>query len=207
MLDAYQTPEPEHEEDWWRVSSLAYLQLYLARMSVPLLPKKWERYLPSYKNKIKSSIFDIANQISIAQARPERLDKFISTFVGEQGSALYFIHLEMPHIPWRFYAEGQLYSLPHARYPFSPDNSDGGEWLARLSEHRYLMQAQYTDTLLGSIIARLKSLEIWDEMLVVVTADSAGGAKRSAAPGQWSSRMCKTDFCELSTSTSSAPAL
>jgi len=62
LLDAYQTPEPEHEEDWWRLSSLAYLQLYLARMSVPLLPKKWERYLPSYKNKSKSksSIVDIA---------------------------------------------------------------------------------------------------------------------------------------------------
>jgi hypothetical protein len=60
LLDAYQTPEAEHEENWWRLSSLAYVQLYLARMLVPLLPKKWERYLPTYKNKSKSSIVDIA---------------------------------------------------------------------------------------------------------------------------------------------------
>lgn len=60
LLDAYQTPESEHEENWWRLSTLAYAQLYLARMSVPLLPKKWERYLPSYKNKTNRPIDDIA---------------------------------------------------------------------------------------------------------------------------------------------------
>lgn len=59
LLDGYQTPESEHEENWWRLSTLAYLQLYLARMSVPLLPKRWERYLPSYKN--KNSTVDIAS--------------------------------------------------------------------------------------------------------------------------------------------------
>ena len=75
LLDAYQTPEPEHEEDWWKVSSLGYLQLYLARMSVPLLPKKWERYLPSYKNKSKSSIVDIATPAQTQRGFSEVLSK------------------------------------------------------------------------------------------------------------------------------------
>jgi hypothetical protein len=34
-----------------------------------------------------------------------------------------------------------------------------------------LMQAQYTDQLLGDIISRLQALGMWDDMLVVVTAD------------------------------------
>ena len=49
LLDAYQTPDVDHEQSWWKLSSLAYTQLYFARDTVPLLPKEWERYLPSYK--------------------------------------------------------------------------------------------------------------------------------------------------------------
>lgn len=50
LMDAYQTPEVEHEGHWWKLCMLAYTQLYLARHVVPLLPHPWERYLPSYKN-------------------------------------------------------------------------------------------------------------------------------------------------------------
>lgn len=55
LLDAYQTPDMAHEEDWWRLNGLAYAQLYLARKSVALLPKKWERYLPSYRARQETS--------------------------------------------------------------------------------------------------------------------------------------------------------
>ena len=50
LLDDFHTFDTEHEEDWWRLATLAYTQLYLARKLVALLPKKWERYLPIYKN-------------------------------------------------------------------------------------------------------------------------------------------------------------
>ena len=49
LLNAYQTPEVKHEEDWWRFVPLAYTQLYLASGLASLLPKPWERYLPTYK--------------------------------------------------------------------------------------------------------------------------------------------------------------
>ena len=49
LFDSYETPEVEHEESWWRLATLAYAQLYFAREDVTLLPKKWERYLNSYK--------------------------------------------------------------------------------------------------------------------------------------------------------------
>jgi hypothetical protein len=49
LMDVYQTPDVAHEEDWWRLGTLAYTQLYLARKDLMLLPKKWERYLPSYQ--------------------------------------------------------------------------------------------------------------------------------------------------------------
>lgn len=51
LLDSYQTPEVAHEELWWRLCLLAYVQLYLARTLVPMLPQPWERYLPEYQEK------------------------------------------------------------------------------------------------------------------------------------------------------------
>lgn len=49
LLDTYQTPDTIHEEEWWQVVMLSYVQLYLANQSASLLPKPWERYLPEYQ--------------------------------------------------------------------------------------------------------------------------------------------------------------
>ena len=45
LLDAYQTPVVEHEENWWQLVQLAYLQLYLARDLAETLPRPWEKHL------------------------------------------------------------------------------------------------------------------------------------------------------------------
>lgn len=50
LMDAYQTAEVSHEESWWQLCTVAYMQLYLAKGIVPCLPQPWERYLPEYKN-------------------------------------------------------------------------------------------------------------------------------------------------------------
>jgi len=115
--------------------------------------------------------FDPAYQVNIAQAKPVRLNRFVNTLVESEKPALYFIHLELPHYPFRFYPNGQIYDLPHTRRPYSGSNDDGGDWLARLTEHRFLLQAQYTDLLLEDIFSQLKSSGSWDDMLVVITAD------------------------------------
>lgn len=49
LLDAYQTPDMEHEEYWWQLCMLAYMQLYLGKELTPLMPEPWERYLPEFK--------------------------------------------------------------------------------------------------------------------------------------------------------------
>lgn len=50
LLDGYQTPDSEHEENWWRLCLLAYMQLYLGKELAPLLPEAWEKYLPEFKS-------------------------------------------------------------------------------------------------------------------------------------------------------------
>ena len=49
LTTAYQTPEVEHEENWWQMTRLAYVQLWLARELAQGLPRPWERYLPQFE--------------------------------------------------------------------------------------------------------------------------------------------------------------
>ena len=46
LFDKFQTPDTKHEESWWKISSLAYAQLYMARKLSDNLPNPWEKYLP-----------------------------------------------------------------------------------------------------------------------------------------------------------------
>jgi hypothetical protein len=50
LLDRFQTPDDHHEENWWRMVALAYVQLWAARDLVTQLPRPWERYLPAFLN-------------------------------------------------------------------------------------------------------------------------------------------------------------
>lgn len=47
LLDKFQTPDDKHEEHWWRLVALAYLQLWVAKDAASHLPRPWEQYLPS----------------------------------------------------------------------------------------------------------------------------------------------------------------
>ena len=46
LMNAYQTPDVDYEENWWQIVSLAYTQLWLARSQAETLLRPWERYLP-----------------------------------------------------------------------------------------------------------------------------------------------------------------
>lgn len=46
LLDHYQTPCVEHEENWWELVCLAYTQLWLAAPLTQTVLHPWERYVP-----------------------------------------------------------------------------------------------------------------------------------------------------------------
>ena len=49
LMTSYQTPEVQHEENWWQIAQLAYVQLWLARCLAEAMPRPWERYLPQFQ--------------------------------------------------------------------------------------------------------------------------------------------------------------
>ena len=47
LLNDFQTPELEHEENWVTLVMLAYVQLWVAHSLTTHLPRPWQRYLPT----------------------------------------------------------------------------------------------------------------------------------------------------------------
>jgi len=79
LLDRYQTPEVEHEENWWELACLAYTQLWLAAPLAATLPRPWERYLPTLKNRaipgpaqVQRDFQRIIRQFGTPACSPER---------------------------------------------------------------------------------------------------------------------------------------
>lgn len=118
----------------------------------------------------------------------ERMEFFMDTFVPDK-AALYFIHLQLPHVPWRYYGNGKPYLTSTWTLDAAHLNQQS-EWFNRLKEYRFLMQAQYVDQLLGEVFSRLKSEGMWDDLLVIVTADHG----RSFKPGQESRKLDATSI-------------
>jgi len=56
LMTSYQTPDVEHEENWWEMMGLAYVQLYVAAPLAQSLPRPWERYLPQVKEPEKGAL-------------------------------------------------------------------------------------------------------------------------------------------------------
>ena len=49
LMASYQTPIVEHEENWWEIVAIAYVNLYTAVPIAKDLPYPWERWHPKYK--------------------------------------------------------------------------------------------------------------------------------------------------------------
>jgi hypothetical protein len=54
LMDDFQTPITAHEESWWSLTHLAYLQLWVARHEAENQPRPWERSLPATKTRTLS---------------------------------------------------------------------------------------------------------------------------------------------------------
>ncbi len=81
LLNAFQTPELKHEENWVQLTLLAHVQLWAARELAVNLPRSWERYLPSSKagqvtpSVVQRDFYRIISQIGTPASSPKRRGK------------------------------------------------------------------------------------------------------------------------------------
>jgi hypothetical protein len=85
---------------------------------------------------------------------------------------LIFLHSTLPHGPWRFLPDGKRYPTGSKGYlGLDPDGWIGPQWQVDQGFQRHVLQVQYVDRLLGRLLDALHSTGVWDDAVVVVTAD------------------------------------
>ena len=119
------------------------------------------------------------NQLRANQ--PSRFSDFLDQLRPSDQPALHFLHILLPHQPWKYLPSGARYSYPSINFGY--DRKVG--WTTQpapvqLGQQRHLLQVAYTDRLVGEVIQRLKDQGLYDKSLVVMTADHG----ISFTPGQ-----------------------
>jgi hypothetical protein len=152
-----------------------------------VLPPRFEKSLPSISNSWANFTQGAATstgetQGELAKRQAERfklteqskIGRLVDSFT-DADSSLYFTHLFLPHLPWRFLPTGQSY--PNAGPPEGEvTESGGGKWSTdatamQVALQRHLLQVGYVDHVVGDIVARLKAVGLYDKALVVFGSD------------------------------------
>jgi hypothetical protein len=134
--------------------------------------------------------------------QPHRVDTFVrSISSSDRQPTLYFLHLLLPHTPWKYLPDGRVYNAESLPIP----ERRGGVWqdaTQAVQHEQHLLQVAYTDKLLGTVINRLKRQGLWDSSVVLLTADHGEGftpgnaaralGSRNAAELMWVPMFLKT---------------
>jgi hypothetical protein len=119
--------------------------------------------------------------------------------------ALYFLHINLPHLPWKYLPSGREYGPIAARIrPLGKEGPSWGddEWPVILGWQRHLLQLSFADQLLGRIVDRLNACDLYDRSLMIVVADHGasfrpGQARREVTPETAHDIGCVPFFVKL----------
>ncbi len=91
---------------------------------------------------------------------------------SEDRPPFYFLHTLLPHEPWVYLPSGQRFTTDGSTVGLT----QSGHWpddvvmVARNYQH-HLLQVRYADALLGQVLDRMRTVGLYDDALLVVTAD------------------------------------
>ena len=149
-------------------SSLVYLHV--------LLPERMARELPPVDQTWRD--FRGMNvAVGKAKAAPPPAScapvcTFVRRITARPPGTLYYLHAQLPHIPWRYLPSGKTYVGDTRTVPGLTDRVwEDDRFLADQAYARHLLQVGYTDRALGIILARLRETGLYDRALIVVMAD------------------------------------
>jgi hypothetical protein len=105
--------------------------------------------------------------------RAERFDRFIRSIRASARPTLWMKHALLPHGPWVYLPDGRMSRPPGPELLPGMQTIPGfyDDYLRHHNEQRQLLQLGFADRLLGRLIARLKREGIYDDTMIVVTAD------------------------------------
>ena len=107
------------------------------------------------------------------RGRPERFRNFVRSIRPSRKPTFWMKHVLLPHAPYLYLPSGAR-TRRGARDLIPDMNSElafHDPYLTRHNEQRYLLQLGFVDRLLGRLLRRLKQTGMYDDTLIVLTAD------------------------------------
>jgi hypothetical protein len=129
------------------------------------------------------------NQLRLNQ--PSRFNDFLAGLKDSDRPTMHFLHLLLPHAPWRYQPSGNEYNFKTFGRAFKSDQLPAP--IVDLAHQRHLLQLAYTDGLVGQVIDQLEAEGMWDKSLVVMGADHGEGW----VPGEKPRSLGKTNAPDL----------
>jgi hypothetical protein len=107
----------------------------------------------------------------------EAFDQLLRSIERDEDPALHFLHLQLPHGPYRFLPSGRAYQDIDADGGLlTPTEARSDEqYEADLSRQRLILQVGYVDRLVGRLLDRLDATGMTDETIVVMSSDHGIG--------------------------------
>jgi hypothetical protein len=129
------------------------------------------------------------NQLRLNQ--PSRFNDFLAGLKPSDQPTMSFLHILLPHQPWRYLPSGNEYNSKTFGRAFKSDQTPAP--IVELAHERHLLQLAYTDGLVGQVMAKLKAQGTWDRSMVVMGADHGEGW----VPGEKPRSLGKTNASDL----------
>ncbi len=158
---------------------------------LPNISDRWEDFRtapPSAAQTGKEPGFLEVAMRALQRDRAAQFRQLTAALSADFGPQLYFLHILLPHTPWEYLPSGKRYWPEVNRIP----GLENERWLlgeAQVTQayQRYLLQLQFLDRLLGELIERARELALFDDALIIFTADHGvsfrpGDLRRSLSP-------------------------
>jgi hypothetical protein len=128
---------------------------------------------------------EAADQGVIPAVGLESVDQLIDSIEPDEEPTLHFAHMQLPHAPYRFLPSRQEYVRPaemaeNEMLFWTMGERSDQPTEADVDRQRAMLQMGYVDALIGDIVQRLKDTGLYDESVIVMTADHGAGF----VPGQ-----------------------
>jgi hypothetical protein len=112
---------------------------------------------------------------SLQATQPERFRSLLDGLDDDpdEDEALYFLHMLLPHVPYQYLPSGLVYPPPDPEIGRIPQEDTWRSATAPVEtgRQRHLLQAAYVDSLIGDLVQQLEDQGIYDDALIVLTAD------------------------------------
>ncbi len=158
--------------DLARDLSVVYLHLtlpYPLTRTLPRIDMNWRQFVHHHPDQAGREDDDV-----------RAFQTFVQALSRASRPGLYFHHSGLPHGPWKFLPSGRRYRAQNYHHALPANQRWRLDSTQREPFQRHLLQSMFSDRLLGRAIAKLKAERLYDESVIVVTADHGA----SFVPGE-----------------------